>query len=242
MSYYLCLNSLLSFAFQYWTHTLHAIYFYSHTFSLTRFPFCIMYTTWCLTLYHYFISHCTLFICDYFNLTLIHYIIAVHHYHSHVFVTIRLVDDATDYLWRAGRSLPNLGLSPFFTVRLVDGANINEGRVEVYHDNQWGVVCDDGWDDIDASVVCKQLGFPGEGTSYQGGAYPRGASSDPILMDEVACTGSETGLQHCTFEGWGINDCGPGEAAGVKCNAGGILHGLVLSYQLGGITVLCHFS
>ena len=48
-------------------------------------------------------------------------------------------------------------------IRLVGGQNEFEGRVEVCINNVWGTICDYGWNSADASVACRQAGFPGQG-------------------------------------------------------------------------------
>ena len=46
-------------------------------------------------------------------------------------------------------------------MRLADGANEYEGRVEIYYNNEWGTVCDDHWTITEAMIVCRTLGSPG---------------------------------------------------------------------------------
>ena len=42
-------------------------------------------------------------------------------------------------------------------IRLQGGKYVNQGRVEVYCNGQWGTICDNGFSFYDARTVCKQL-------------------------------------------------------------------------------------
>ena len=44
-------------------------------------------------------------------------------------------------------------------LRLRNGYLTGEGRVEICINNAWGTVCDNGWNNADASVVCRELGY-----------------------------------------------------------------------------------
>ena len=101
-----------------------------------------------------------------------------------------------------------------FTVRLVGGSSYNEGRVEVYYKGIWGTVCNDGWNDTYASLVCAQMGFGSSGSL----AY-FGPGTGTIHLDNVICSVNDAILANCGHYGVGITvNCGHSKDAGVVCS------------------------
>ncbi|XP_036398496.1 uromodulin-like [Megalops cyprinoides] len=114
--------------------------------------------------------------------------------------------------WRCERQV----VSVDGQIRLSNGNNYCSGRVEIFHNGQWGTVCDDIWDMNNAAVVCRQMGC-GRAVSAHSSAH-FGPGSGPIWLDNVQCTGSESALTQCTHLGFGTHNCGHGEDAGVICS------------------------
>ena len=100
-----------------------------------------------------------------------------------------------------------------FTVRLIGGSSYSEGRVEVYYKGIWGTVCNDGWNDTHASLVCTQLGFGSSGSL----AY-FGPGIGSIYLDNVICSVNDTILANCGHYGVGITEnCDHSKDVGVVC-------------------------
>lgn len=90
------------------------------------------------------------------------------------------------------------------------------GLVEVFMHGQWGRVCDYSWDFDDASVVCRQLGYPGAEHSTCCGMY-FGKGTGPPLMARVDCSGTEASIFHCSHVGKDDARCSRRSSAGVVC-------------------------
>ena len=100
----------------------------------------------------------------------------------------------------------------------------------------WGTVCDNSWNDTDARVVCRQLGYSrfrkqlhitywdnalcnlilcADIIAYGGARY--GEGSGPVYIDNVGCLGNESRLTECTYSSG--STCPHSQDAGVQCRA-----------------------
>ena len=89
---------------------------------------------------------------------------------------------------------------------------LQKRRVQIYNNGKWGLVCSDGWDSYDATVVCQEekLGTNGNATQM---SYNK---TEIVLISGFNCVGDESQLSFCPHSGIGVVDnCTL--VAGVEC-------------------------
>ncbi|XP_055780225.1 scavenger receptor cysteine-rich type 1 protein M130-like [Salvelinus fontinalis] len=101
------------------------------------------------------------------------------------------------------------------SVRLVDGAGLCSGRVEVKSNQSWASGCEADFDRQDAEVVCGELGC-GAPAALQGGLY--GGGEGQTWDKEFQCKGNESLLLDCDTSDRENNTCLPGNAVGLTCS------------------------
>ena len=117
------------------------------------------------------------------------------------------------YIRNTNACLGNENINDTIQVRLVNGQDAHEGRVEILYAGVWGAICNDLFNLTAANVVCRQLGYPGavRVASYE-------SDSSQIWLDDVQCTGKETSIDQCSHNGFNIYDCNfATDQVGVEC-------------------------
>lgn len=107
------------------------------------------------------------------------------------------------------------------TVRLIQ-QNISsvEGPVQVCLGNTWGTICDDGWGQADAAVVCRQIGYPSAGAIAVKTGFFSLSYEGNVVLSGVGCEGTEDNLFQCSFTEQPF-ECPSGSGSvGVVCTTG----------------------
>ncbi|XP_021378643.1 deleted in malignant brain tumors 1 protein-like [Mizuhopecten yessoensis] len=108
---------------------------------------------------------------------------------------------------------------PYTNIRLTGGVGPWEGRLEVFHSGSWGTVCGQGFEQPEADVVCKMLGYDSSDAAAEilPNSYFRGLPSRNILLDQLGCFGSEGDITFCRTQDWGVTNCSHTQEVGVRC-------------------------
>ena len=140
-----------------------------------------------------------------------------------------------------------LHLTSFFTLLSLTEANltvkiINPDPISAYGNitgilrvtmgGMEGRICGDGFDDLDAKVACKSMGFKG-GVAYKytlSGSPKDEQSQLPLLTSGLSCVGNETSLEECPRRDFTTSGTCSGDA-GVLCyNQGNFYVNLPLTF------------
>lgn len=103
-------------------------------------------------------------------------------------------------------------------VRLADGSSRAEGRLEIYHDGQWGTVCNrNQFGNNAAETVCRELGCEGSSASII--SPPQSATDGMPIWTAARCEEVEDSYGNCHYGDWGRTGCDHSSDVGIRCNS-----------------------
>ncbi|EDV28648.1 uncharacterized protein TRIADDRAFT_51771 [Trichoplax adhaerens] len=126
-------------------------------------------------------------------------------------IIIRSITNAKNILI----ALDDLEIYPIDTIPIkLVGESSTSGRVVVYHEGEWGTVCNDLMNDRVATVICRQLGLPQPGKMLS--TINEGTGT--IWIRLLICIGNEKRLENCLISSWNSTFCNHSEDAVISCS------------------------
>ena len=80
------------------------------------------------------------------------------------------------------------------------GSSEGQGVVEVFNYN-FHPVCFSGFNTTSANIICKQLGFVGDGSTFSG------QKDNTKGFSNINCIGNESVISQCHQKSWNLNNC-----------------------------------
>ncbi|CAB3983255.1 deleted in malignant brain tumors 1 -like [Paramuricea clavata] len=125
-------------------------------------------------------------------------------------------------------AVKTIGIEPMIRLRNTLGGSRYIGRLEVFHDEVWGSVCDHYWrwkSFHNAMVACAQLYLGPPKVVYYG--MPKKIQAlhiSKIWLNNVRCNGEEHHIWDCKHSGWGSYDsCDHSDDVYLECQTPGVV-------------------
>lgn len=102
-------------------------------------------------------------------------------------------------------------------VRLEDSVSPHSGRVGVRFGGIWGSICNKDFNNNDAMVLCRMLGYVSFDRIYKS----PGNLNSTIWLSRLGCNGRESSIENCSHSEWGqTGSCSHLDDVAVTCKAG----------------------
>ncbi|XP_025110684.1 A disintegrin and metalloproteinase with thrombospondin motifs adt-1-like isoform X2 [Pomacea canaliculata] len=129
-------------------------------------------------------------------------------------------------LGSTNETTPCQGIDCQGAMRLRDGVEHGEGRLEVYNDvtSEWGLVCADQVTGVVADLICRQIGFPGAYAAVTDGRFGMSQEQLSVTIRHIRCQGGERRMLECQHNTWNSSGTCDGQniAGGVQCSVNGV--------------------